>query len=67
VFDGKKIFEMKKKELISARKDMQIIFQDPFSSLNPSGPSSDDRRAAQVPRHHPERDQAGYCETRCWS
>ena len=35
LFEGKNIFKLKKKELIRARKDMQIIFQDPFSSLNP--------------------------------
>ena len=34
-FDGRNIFELSRKELIKARKDMQIIFQDPFSSLNP--------------------------------
>ena len=32
---GKNIFNMSRRELNSARKDMQIIFQDPFSSLNP--------------------------------
>ena len=35
LFEGKDIFKMKRRELIKARKDMQIIFQDPFSSLNP--------------------------------
>ena len=35
LFEGRNIFELKRKELIKARKDMQIIFQDPFSSLNP--------------------------------
>jgi len=35
VFDGKDITGMKRRELKKARKDMQIIFQDPFSSLNP--------------------------------
>jgi len=34
-FEGKDIFTMGKRELNKARKDMQIIFQDPFSSLNP--------------------------------
>ena len=34
-FEGKDIFSMGKRELNKARKDMQIIFQDPFSSLNP--------------------------------
>ena len=35
LFEGRNIFELKKKELTKARKEMQIIFQDPFSSLNP--------------------------------
>ena len=34
-FEGKNILRLKKNELIQIRKDMQIIFQDPFSSLNP--------------------------------
>ena len=34
-FEGKDIFSMGRKDLNKARKDMQIIFQDPFSSLNP--------------------------------
>jgi oligopeptide transport system ATP-binding protein len=35
VFDGKNIFELKPKELLQLRREMQIIFQDPYSSLNP--------------------------------
>ncbi len=35
VFDGEDLFELKKKELRSKRKEFQIIYQDPFSSLNP--------------------------------
>lgn len=34
-FEGRDIFKMKKRELKKFRKNMQIIFQDPFSSLNP--------------------------------
>ncbi|HHB91981.1 MAG TPA: ABC transporter ATP-binding protein [Thioploca sp.] len=34
-FEGKNILEMKKSELRSIRQHMQIIFQDPYSSLNP--------------------------------
>ncbi|MFH0812722.1 MAG: dipeptide ABC transporter ATP-binding protein [Pseudomonadota bacterium] len=34
-FEGKNIFSLKQKELRSLRKDMQIIFQDPYGSLNP--------------------------------
>ncbi|MDW7650195.1 MAG: ATP-binding cassette domain-containing protein [Bacillota bacterium] len=34
-FEGKDIFSMGKGELRELRKKMQIIFQDPYSSLNP--------------------------------
>ncbi|MDO5718513.1 MAG: ATP-binding cassette domain-containing protein [Tissierellia bacterium] len=34
-FDGKDILNLSKKEMVGMRSDMQIIFQDPFSSLNP--------------------------------
>lgn len=35
VFNGKDIFSLPQKELRAARKNMQIIFQDPYESLNP--------------------------------
>jgi oligopeptide/dipeptide ABC transporter ATP-binding protein len=34
-FMNKNIFEVSKKELFTLRKEMQIIFQDPYSTLNP--------------------------------
>lgn len=34
-FDGKNIFDLKGKQLQQLRREMQIIFQDPYSSLNP--------------------------------
>ena len=34
-FEGKNIFKLKKKDLRELRREMQIVFQDPFSSLNP--------------------------------
>ena len=34
-FEGKDIFALKKKELRDLRPKMQMIFQDPYSSLNP--------------------------------
>lgn len=34
-FEGKDITNLKKEELKESRKDMQMIFQDPFSSINP--------------------------------
>ncbi len=35
IFDGKDVFELGRGALRSARKDVQIVFQDPFWSLNP--------------------------------
>lgn len=35
MFDRQNIFELDKKELRKARKNVQIVFQDPFWSLNP--------------------------------
>lgn len=34
-FEGKDVTHLKKRELKEFHKDMQMIFQDPFSSLNP--------------------------------
>lgn len=35
IFEGQDLFSMEKKQLRNLRKDFQIIFQDPYSSLNP--------------------------------
>ncbi len=35
LFEGKSIFELKGEAMRRQRRDMQIIFQDPYSSLNP--------------------------------
>jgi oligopeptide transport system ATP-binding protein len=35
VFQGRNIFQLSREELRRLRRDMQIIFQDPYSSLNP--------------------------------
>ncbi len=37
-FDGQDVIKMKSKELKLARRNMQIIFQDPYASLNPRLP-----------------------------
>ena len=34
-FDGVDISEMRRKDLIPLRKDMQVVFQDPYGSLSP--------------------------------
>ena len=38
ILNGKNIFEMSSKELQKIRPDIQIIFQDPYSSLDPRMP-----------------------------
>ena len=38
IFNGQNIFEMNASELKKLRRDMQIIFQDPYSSLDPRLP-----------------------------
>ncbi|WP_103203232.1 ABC transporter ATP-binding protein [Herbinix hemicellulosilytica] len=38
LFNGKDIFDINKKDLRKLRTDMQIIFQDPYSSLSPRLP-----------------------------
>jgi peptide/nickel transport system ATP-binding protein/oligopeptide transport system ATP-binding protein len=40
-FDGTNIFDLQKREIKEMRRNMQIIFQDPFSSLNPRRPVGD--------------------------
>jgi len=35
IFEGRNIFKLSKEDLRKMRRDMQIIFQDPYSSLNP--------------------------------
>jgi peptide/nickel transport system ATP-binding protein len=38
VFDGNEVLKLQKKELKKLRREMQIIFQDPFASLDPRVP-----------------------------
>ena len=40
-FEGKSIFDLSRSDMKSLRRDMQIIFQDPYASLNPRKPISD--------------------------
>ncbi|ADO77590.1 ABC transporter ATP-binding protein [Halanaerobium praevalens] len=35
VFEGKNVMDLDKKSMRAIRRDMQIIFQDPYASLNP--------------------------------
>lgn len=38
IFDGKDVFSLRGNELKAIRRDMQIIFQDPYASLDPRLP-----------------------------
>lgn len=38
LFNGKEVYDMNKQEMRDVRTEMQIIFQDPFSSLSPRLP-----------------------------
>ena len=38
IFNGREVYSLNKQELRDARTEMQIIFQDPFSSLSPRLP-----------------------------
>jgi len=38
LFDGKDVLALRRKELKEVRRDMQIIFQDPYASLDPRVP-----------------------------
>jgi oligopeptide/dipeptide ABC transporter ATP-binding protein len=38
IYDGKDIFKLKSNDLKAVRRDMQIIFQDPYASLDPRVP-----------------------------
>ena len=35
IFEGRDISQMKEAELRGLRKEMQVVFQDPYASLNP--------------------------------
>src|SRR5206468_2039680 len=35
IFDGRSVLALSRGETRRARRDMQIVFQDPYSSLNP--------------------------------
>jgi oligopeptide transport system ATP-binding protein len=41
LFRGKDLTKLPKAELLEARKDMQMVFQDPYASLNPRMTSGD--------------------------
>lgn len=45
IFEGQKIFKLQKQEMKKLRRDMQIIFQDPYASLNPRRSISDSIKA----------------------
>ena len=44
-FEGQNVFELQRQEMKKLRRDMQIIFQDPYASLNPRRPISESIKA----------------------
>ena len=46
-FDGRDITELSRDKLRPVRRDLQMIFQDPYSSLNPRIRSADRGRAVR--------------------
>ncbi|MBO7675904.1 MAG: ABC transporter ATP-binding protein [Erysipelotrichaceae bacterium] len=63
LFNGKEVYDMSKAELREARTKMQIIFQDPFSSLSPRLPVGEIIGEA-VREHHivPENEYDAYID-----
>ncbi|WP_216317947.1 ABC transporter ATP-binding protein [Deinococcus aestuarii] len=58
IFNGKDITKLSKGELRDYRREMQIIFQDPFASLNPRMTVSDIiGEAMQIHNLHPGRER----------
>lgn len=35
IYEGRNLFDLSKKEMLGIRRDLQMIFQDPYASLNP--------------------------------
>jgi peptide/nickel transport system ATP-binding protein len=50
-FEGKDLFAVKRRDLRPLRKDLQIVFQDPFASLNPRMTVGDILRESFVIHH----------------
>ena len=63
IFNGKEVYDLSKKELNEQRTHMQIIFQDPFASLQPRMPVGEIIGEA-VREHHivPENEYEDYIE-----
>ena len=51
LFDGRDVLKLSRGDLRRARRDMQIVFQDPYSSLNPRMRVSD---IVEEPLDHPQ-------------
>jgi len=45
VFEGQNVFDLQRSEMKKLRRDMQIIFQDPYASLNPRRPIGESIKA----------------------
>ena len=65
VFNGKNVRKLNTSELRYMRREMQIIFQDPFSSLNPRQTIAETIEEPILPgQPHPGQRQAVQCG--CW-
>jgi oligopeptide/dipeptide ABC transporter ATP-binding protein len=51
LFEGRDVFALQGKELKDIRKDMQIVFQDPYSSLDPRMPVGESIMEGMVIHH----------------
>ncbi|MFN2284770.1 MAG: ABC transporter ATP-binding protein [Anaerolineae bacterium] len=51
LFEGRDVFALRGKELKDIRKDMQIVFQDPYSSLDPRMPVGESIMEGMVIHH----------------
>jgi ABC-type microcin C transport system duplicated ATPase subunit YejF len=60
-FAGRKLLKLVASELRAARREMQMIFQDPFASLNPRMRVGE-IVAEPLAIHEPKLNQAGRCE-----
>lgn len=52
LFEGKDILSLSERQMREMRREMQIIFQDPFSSINPRKSISETIAGAHTPAPH---------------
>ena len=66
MYDGKDICKLDNKDLIDVRKKIQVIFQDPYSSLNPRMKIGEIMKVhGLIPDEAKRRERIGYLLGRC--